>query len=133
MLSIGVGPALILACVLGATVFGVPVVVLAPVAALVMCLAAYGVSRDTNIFHLGFVVVGIVVGKMLVKFINSALASQGERFLEWPGVLANALTSNGVIIAVSVIAFFVAMLLGIFGPLRKLGRGDDVSKDGESR
>ncbi|ENZ77967.1 MULTISPECIES: hypothetical protein [Ralstonia] len=133
MLSIGVGPALILAVVLGATVFHIPVVILAPAAALVMCLAAYGVSRNANIFHLGSVVVGVVIGRMMVKSINSALAGQGQQIPEWQGILANALTSNGVVIAVSVIAFIAAMLLGIFGPLGNLRKADEVAPDGKSR
>lgn len=133
MLSIGVGPALILACVLGATVFGIPMVILAPIAALVMCAAAYGVSRDPNTRHIGFVVVGIVVGKMLVKFVNSALVGQTQQLPDWPQVMANALTSDGVVIAVSAIAFVLALLLGIFGPMRHLETVEEVPEDPEGR
>jgi hypothetical protein len=43
------------------------------------------------------------------------------------------LTSNGVVIAVSVIAFIAAMLLGIFGPLGNLRKADEVAPDGKSR
>lgn len=133
MVGIGVGPALILAFVLGATVFDIPVVILAPIAAMVMCLAAYVVSRDANTLRLGFVVAGIVIGKMLVKFVNSAMEGQGQQLAEWQQVWANILTSNGVVITVSAIAFILAMLLGIFGPLQRLEKVEEVLKDGEGR
>lgn len=131
MLSIGVGPALILAVVLGGTVFDIPVVILAPAAAVVMCMAAYRVSRETNTLRLGVAVAAVATGKLLVKFVSSSQEGQGQQLPDWLQALANALTSDGVVITVSAIAFILAMFLGIFGPLWHLRKVDDLLKEGE--
>lgn len=131
MFGIGVGPALIILGVVGNAVFDIPVVILAPAVAVVMCVAAYAVSREINTLHLGFAVVVVATGKLLVKFVSSSLEGQGQQLPDWLQTWANTLTSNGVVIAVSTIAFILALLWGIFGPLRRLPKVDDLLREGE--
>lgn len=133
MFGIGVGPALILAVVLAETVFGIPLTEAAPAAAVIMCVAAYGVSRDTRLLSLGFAVVTFATARLLITFGTSSLEGQGQQPPEWLQAVASALTSNGVVITVSAIAFILAMLMGIFGPLRHVRKVDDLLRDRDSK
>jgi hypothetical protein len=131
MFGIGVGPALIILGVLGNAVFDIPVVNLAPAIAVVMCVAAYAVSREIKTLHLGFAVVVVATVRLLVKFVSSPLEGQGRQVSDWVQTWANTLTSNGVVIAVSTIAFILALLYGRFGPLRRLPKLDDLLRERE--
>ncbi len=126
----GVGPTLIIAAVLGVGVFDIPLTVAAPVAAVLMCVAAYVASREISTLHLGMAVVISATVKPLLKFVT---AQSGRGLPDWLQAAATALSSDSVVIAVSVVAFALALVWGIFGPLRHLKSVDDLLKEHEGR
>lgn len=126
----GVGPTLIIATVLAVEVFDIPLAVAAPVAAALMCVAAYIASRENSTLQLGVAVAIVATAKPLLKFVT---AQSGGGLPDLLQAAAAALSSDGVVIAVSVFAFALAMVLGIFGPLRHRKSVDDLLKEHEGR
>lgn len=130
MFGIGVGPSLLIAAVVGVEVFDVPVVFMAPIVAVLMCVVAYAVSREINTVRLGVAMVMFATAKPLLKFLT---AQSGGELPEWLQATASALSSDGVVIAASVFVFVLAMIWGVFGPLRHLKSVDELLKEHEGK
>ncbi|AZU59757.1 hypothetical protein CFM90_26390 (plasmid) [Ralstonia solanacearum] len=124
MFRIGIGPALIILVVLGTTLFDLPVIVLAPISAVIMCVGAFIGSRELNTLRIGAVVAMVATAKPLVKYLSAADELPG-----WLKAVAGILTSDGFVIAVSAIAFLLAAIYGMFGPLRHLKSVEDLLKE----
>lgn len=131
MFNIGVGPALALFVVIGAAGFDIPVVISAPLAAVIMCGVAYAVSRERQILQIGTATV--VVASM--PFLTRAMNLQGTQdgLPDWMQQMVRIMGSDACIIAVSAIAFILAMVYGIFGPLRHLKKVEDLLREHEGR
>lgn len=126
----GVGPTLILSVVLAVEVFDIPLTLAAPVAAALMCVAAYVASREVSTLNLGVAVAIFATVKPLRKFVT---AQSGVDLPDWLQTASATLCSDGVVITVSVVVFALATFLGVFGPLRHVKSVDELLKEHEGR
>lgn len=130
MKQIGLGPALLIAAAVAVGVFDIPVVWVSAVCAILMCLAAYAASRELSTLRLALGMFVLASAKLLIAII----AAQGGGTLpEWLQTWSAAMSSDELVIGVSALVFVLAMVLGIFGPLRHLKSVDELLKEHERR
>lgn len=131
MFHVDIGPALVIFAALSKVVFGIPISVSAPVAAVIMCLAVYAICRERTSLLMGAAIVVVATSKLMFKFLFSQ-SGQGA-IPDWLLGAAEVLTSDGVVIATSVLVFASATIFGITSPMRHQPKADDLPPEGEWR
>ena len=115
MFGIGVGPALILFVVVSAAFFDIPPTITMPIAAAIMCLVAYAVSRERWVLKVGFATALILSSNLVMS-----IAFIPENRTELPGALQEILRftmSSDFVIGVCAVSMILVAVIGIYGPL----------------
>lgn len=135
MLGIGLAPILLLSVLFGVTVFGIPLHYLAPAAAIAMCLAAYRISRRESLLTLGIGVGAAVASRLMydtfvLRIMHDALSANSNADIpQWLHFLVEVLASNGILILISTVCFFMSLFIGIIGPTRVVPDITEFPKD----
>lgn len=130
MMQIGIAPMLLISALLAVGVFDIPVVYASPVCAILMCLAAYFVSRERKALRLAE---GLFVLATCKPLITAFSGHGGNDVSHWLQSVAATLSSDAVVITASAIVFVLALIFGIFGPLRHMKSVEDLLKEHERR
>ncbi|WP_043172968.1 hypothetical protein [Burkholderia ambifaria] len=116
MFGLGLGPALIIGVVASAAFFHLSPVLTMPVAAALMCLGAFAVSRERRIID-----VGLATACALGTGAAAHAVGKPTGTMVVPAVLVPVIdfcSSDAFVIGVCVVSMLLCAFFGIYGPLR---------------
>ncbi|CAM2198535.1 conserved membrane protein of unknown function (plasmid) [Paraburkholderia kururiensis] len=118
MFGLGLGPSLIIGVIASAVLFHLSPVVTMPVAATLMCLGSFAVSRERRVIGVGFAT-GCALGcKTVILVVGNAAGTTAVPAFLVPVV--EFCSSDGFVIGVCAVSMLLCAFLGIYGPLRWL-------------
>jgi len=116
MFGLGLGPSLIIGVIASAAFFHLSPVVTMPVAAALMCLGTFAVSRERRVIHVGLATACALCSKAVVLAAGKPVDMGAV-----PDFLASIiefLSTDGFVIGVCAVSILLCAFFGIYGPLR---------------
>ncbi|SEU40151.1 hypothetical protein SAMN03159335_06210 [Burkholderia cepacia] len=118
MFGLGLGPSLIIGVIACAEFLRVSPVVTMPIAAALMCIGTYAVSRERRVIDVGIASAGALATKVIALSLRQPIDAIALPAVFQP--LIRFCCSDGFVIGVCAVSMLSCAFVGIFGPLRCL-------------